>query len=233
MLGRFISSPHVLGDALCWPRIRARCELVPMGLVHAHWGAWSLQREVWPAALSCSAPPDLWECPDGPRGFLQVRLNTGAHLHRLRCPSAHHRALALAAGGGVHFQPPVSAKSLLPSAAYVGLEGCFVLGWCLFGASLIQARYWVQAQWPVKKRLLYLIFRLLQAGSAKVIVVGRGKGHPQRGSSSAGMLLSCSIEGHLELCGVSNAAVCMPFPQIPLWAAGPKLHPKQEIWCLC
>lgn len=106
--------------------------------------------------------------------------------------------------------------------------GMFVLGWGLFGASLIQARYWVQTQWPVKKRLLYLICRLLQAGSAKVIVVGRGEGHPQRGSSSAGMLLSCSPEGHLHLHGVSNAAVCMPFPQIPLWAAGPKLHPKQR-----
>lgn len=117
----------------------------------------------------------------------------------------------------------------------------FVLGWGLFGASLIQAHYWVQTQWPVKKRLLYLICRLLQAGSAKVIVVGRGEGHPQRGSSSAGMLLSGSLEGHLDLRGVSNAAVCVPFPQIPLWAAGPKLHPKQRkfavyanyasLWC--
>ena len=80
----------------------------------------------------------------------------------------------------------------------------------------------------MKKRLLYLIGRLLQAGSAKVIAVGRGKGHPQRGAGSACVLPSCFLEGHLGLRGVSNAAICVPSPQISAWAVGPKLHPKQR-----
>ena len=130
----------------------------------------------------------------------------------------------------------------------------FGLGWgFLLGASLAQACYGVQTQWPMKKRLLYLIGRLLQAGSAKVIAVGRGKGHPQRGAGSACVLPSCFLEGHLGLRGVSNAAICVPSPQISnaaicvpspqisAWAVGPKLHPKQRkftvyanyrsLWC--
>lgn len=80
----------------------------------------------------CSAPPDRGERADSPSGLLQVRLHTGAHLHCLRRPATHHRALALAAGGGVHLQPPVSDKPLLSSAAYVGLGGCLCwVGVCL------------------------------------------------------------------------------------------------------
>lgn len=42
------------------------------------------------------------------------------------------------------------------------------------------------------------------------------------------LLPSCFLEGHLGLCRVSNAAICIPSLQVSLWAAGPKLHPKQR-----
>lgn len=73
----------------------------------------------------------------------------------------------------------------------------------------------------MNKRLLGSTGWSLQEDSAKAIVVGRGKGHPQQGTGSACMLLSCLLEG---LAGVSTAAICMPSPHISLWAAGPKLH---------
>lgn len=55
------------------------------------------------------------------------------------------------------------------------------------------------------------------------------------------LLLSCFLEGHLDLCRVSNAAIYVPSPQISLWAACSKLRPKQRkfavyanyrsLWC--